>query len=380
MAEAGALKTIVGVEVFRVGTWNGDAYTRKDLDALVEAAKALPKPPLKVGHDFDPTAPAVGYVTNLRREGDVLLADFLDVQPDLYAEIQSRKRDAVSAEIWFNYERDGVLYPKALMAVAILGAQMPGVDLAPLREVVTQAGRAEAVRVFTTRWQEGTRVSDATTKTPEQLAAENASLKAQLEAAKAAADPDLKTKVATLAAENAKLAEQVKALAKGTDAEKLVQLSTENVNLRASQASTQAALETERATRRATEAQAKADRVVVPAFRGTIKALYDLALREPRTVQFAAAAGDPAIETPGEKVVDALVDLLNGPAAKLFVAMSRDGGPAPELASASAGEQLAAKARAYAAAHKVPFDQALTAVRTDPANAHLVTAYAGSGR
>jgi len=191
---------------------------------------------------------------------------------------------------------------------------------------------------------------------------------------------DLKAQVATLAAENGKLKEQVTLLSGGTDATHLSRLATENVALKARADLTAADLAKERAARREADATARAERVIVPAFRPVIKALYDLALEAPRAVKYAAEPTGPAIETPPAAVVDALVTLLNSPAAKLFVTMSETGGTNPNGLAADAGEELVRKAKAYQAAHKVSYEEAWRAVKDDPANAHLKTAYAQDRR
>lgn len=122
-----------GVELFAVGTWNGDEYTEKDLDEMVEAATALPVDrPVFIGHDHKVThdgQPAVGWIENLRREGEKLLGDVMRMPAklkDLMDAGAFRKR---SAEIYWNYkDQDGNVWPRVFKGLALLGADMPAVS------------------------------------------------------------------------------------------------------------------------------------------------------------------------------------------------------------------------------------------------------------
>ena len=129
---------IKGVEIFKTGTHNGDEYTEQDLDAMVGAFGKLDfKPALKVGHTKDaPGAPAYGWVQNLRREGQKLLADFTDMHDSVVDALRKRSYDRVSSEIYFNLKRAGQTFPRALKAVALLGAEVPAVaGLTPMHKM-----------------------------------------------------------------------------------------------------------------------------------------------------------------------------------------------------------------------------------------------------
>jgi hypothetical protein len=150
------LLKIEGVEIFRAGKWNGDTYSREDLDAMVDAfGKVGWRVPLKIGHDDKPGAPAYGWLSRVYRKGEKLLADVVDVTRDVYLAIKNRHFDTCSAEIFFDIERNGKKFKRALKAVAILGAELPGVSgLRPLREVVfasawaaSQAARSRAYQL-----------------------------------------------------------------------------------------------------------------------------------------------------------------------------------------------------------------------------------------
>lgn len=127
-----------GVEIFAVGTHNGDTYSKKDLEAMVEAFNALDfKPALRVGHatpgENESATPSVGWVENLRIEGGKLIADFVNIADEIYAAINKKAFTRVSSEVFWNFERAGRTFSRVLKAVALLGVGIPGVaGLKPL--------------------------------------------------------------------------------------------------------------------------------------------------------------------------------------------------------------------------------------------------------
>lgn len=149
-AMAEPLHEIRGVEIFRVGKWNGDDYSAGDLAAMADAFHQVGfSPPLKLGHTSTDGDRAYGWVRSLRLSGEKLVADLCDVPASLYRVIRERGYDAVSAEIFWNLERNGKKFARVLKAVALLGAEPPAVsDLAPLRSRVLQT-RAETMRSYT---------------------------------------------------------------------------------------------------------------------------------------------------------------------------------------------------------------------------------------
>lgn len=144
------LRTVRGVEVFRTGTWKNDRYDTADLDAMVEAFdKVGYKPAVKLGHAEKSGDPAYGWVQRIYRAGQKLLAD-IEVLPAVYDQIRRRMFDHVSAEIFWNVDRGDRKYPRALKAVALLGAEIPAVaGLAPLRSVVHNIPRGSFHHVAT---------------------------------------------------------------------------------------------------------------------------------------------------------------------------------------------------------------------------------------
>jgi hypothetical protein len=129
-----ALHDIKNAEIFRTGKWNGDTYDESDLDSMIVAASQVGfGVPIKQGHKDVSGEPALGWVENLRREGGVLLADLVGLPEKIFEAIKDRAFDAVSAEIFWDLERNGASYPRVLKALALLGAEVPAVDLKPLR-------------------------------------------------------------------------------------------------------------------------------------------------------------------------------------------------------------------------------------------------------
>jgi hypothetical protein len=128
------MEQLKNVEIFAVGKHNGDDYSEADLDAIVDSFNALDyTPPLKFGHNDQPGAPAAGWIENVRRQGEKLLADFVDMPKEVYDAIRNRRYNTVSCEIYWNLERMGRKFKRALKAVALLGAEIPAVaNLKPL--------------------------------------------------------------------------------------------------------------------------------------------------------------------------------------------------------------------------------------------------------
>lgn len=137
MPYAADLHQVRNVEIFAAGTWNGDKYTEKDLDAMVQAYQENRETlrfPLKLGHNSEQKMlaedglPAAGYVENLRRVGSKLVADFVDIPRKIFELIDNRAYRKVSAEIFWNLTVNGKKYDRLLSAVALLGQDMPAVQ------------------------------------------------------------------------------------------------------------------------------------------------------------------------------------------------------------------------------------------------------------
>ncbi|MDH4120436.1 MAG: hypothetical protein OEV94_01850 [Deltaproteobacteria bacterium] len=147
----------LSAEIFSVGTWNGQTFTRQDLEELAanfERLKDELKPPLKFGHDpaqpvSAPTSvrqaavgqtpagatltgqadgdPSLGWVERLWVAGDKLMASFTHMPEVVWQAISQGRYRRVSAEIYTQVRQNGQSLGKALKAVALLGADLPAV-------------------------------------------------------------------------------------------------------------------------------------------------------------------------------------------------------------------------------------------------------------
>jgi hypothetical protein len=174
---------IKDVEVFGSGEWNGDKYTEADLEALVSAFKESGlKPYLKIGHGEkqglleSDELPAAGWIENLRRRGDKLVADFVRVPKKVYELITAGAYRKVSAEIYVNFKHGDKTLPLALKAVSILGAVTPAVsslqDIINLYDLDVNAKPGSASGEIKAYEYEPTFTEEVMNQTVEKLAAE----------------------------------------------------------------------------------------------------------------------------------------------------------------------------------------------------------------
>ena len=129
---------LLGVEVFRTGTWKGDKYSTSDLTDMVNnfnLLKSRLRPRLKLGHNNEQELlkedgmPAAGYVTNLYMKDNILHADFDNIPDKIFELIKSKQYNDVSVEINWNLkdENTGETFKRVLSAVALLGEEHPAV-------------------------------------------------------------------------------------------------------------------------------------------------------------------------------------------------------------------------------------------------------------
>jgi hypothetical protein len=127
---------IADVEIFAAGKWKNEDYTAQDLDNMVHNFDLLGhkyKAPLKLGHsDKQALAqadgyPALGWVKELKRSGEKLLATFSDVPQKIKQLIDRKAYGRFSSEILWNFTFGGNVHKRVLKAVALLGADMPAV-------------------------------------------------------------------------------------------------------------------------------------------------------------------------------------------------------------------------------------------------------------
>lgn len=131
-------------EIFSVGTWRGSAtveatkdYIAAMVQSYIELNSKVPgfAIPIKLGHNKRVGEPAFGYAENVRMsaDGGTVLADFMDMPPEIVDAITKKQYNAVSVEIYPKVEYAGKTYPNVLSGVALLGAEWPAVKgLKPL--------------------------------------------------------------------------------------------------------------------------------------------------------------------------------------------------------------------------------------------------------
>jgi len=132
-----------GVDLFRVGTWTDskgrkNKWTHADIDGIVDAynkTKESVHAPLKLGHNdkqkiasSDDDEPAIGWVENLKRVGDKLVGDFMNVPDKLADLIEKGAYRSRSAELYPDFEVAGTTYKWLLTGVALLGGRLPAVN------------------------------------------------------------------------------------------------------------------------------------------------------------------------------------------------------------------------------------------------------------
>jgi hypothetical protein len=147
-----------GVEIFKAGLWNGDKYTEDDLDEMVKAFDAIGdkiKPYLKLGHTEKQALlqkeglPAAGWITNLKRVGDTLVAKFSSIPQKIYELIVNKAYGRFSSEIYWNLKDSGKTYKRVLKAVALLGADTPAVTtLDDFINLYIENIEAESIRIY----------------------------------------------------------------------------------------------------------------------------------------------------------------------------------------------------------------------------------------
>lgn len=124
------------VEIFAVGKWNGHVFTVKDLEGIVDAFDTLSdvhEVPLKFGHnDKQPMTDgkmALGWVDSIWVEGKKLFGKFVDMPEVVLSAIEKRRYKKVSVELDVNVSYKGHKFKNVLSGVALLGADLPAVNV-----------------------------------------------------------------------------------------------------------------------------------------------------------------------------------------------------------------------------------------------------------
>ncbi len=367
---------IKGVEIFSTGTHNGDAYAESDLDEMVRAHAALDfRPAIKVGHTKDaPGAPAYGWVQNLRRVGQKLVADFTDMHDSVVEALRKRSYDRVSSEVYFNLNRGGKTFKRALKAVALLGADVPAVaGLKPIHKMEFAA---------TGEFEKFTAHEDALDVSPQAVFDCLSERMSALIQHYSSEDIDMKTKAQELQDRLDELTVKLNAIgedgaddkAKGEQIKKLsadIEAVTTEIKLltqvdadeRSKMAETikanNARIEQLEADARRRSVAEKVATVKVPAFRPGMEAMYAYALTHAaEKVRIYAKDKDGkevSVEQTLVDIADGFVTHINSQAEKLFkaystarVQMREEGSDTP---NEDAGVELDRKVKEYIAKH-----------------------------
>ena len=127
-------------EIFAVGTWNGFPFTLNDLRKMAASFMALGdvlKVPLKLGHNDEQEMtdgqPALGWVTGMSVNEETtppkLVAEFDDVPDVVFQAFEKKLYRSVSIELDFDVTHKGTPYEFVITAAALLGADMPAVNV-----------------------------------------------------------------------------------------------------------------------------------------------------------------------------------------------------------------------------------------------------------
>jgi hypothetical protein len=155
---------IPNVEILSVGSWHGQGcpssgctFTTDDLDTIVASHAATAgslRPPVKLGHDDDQKLlqadgyPAAGWVTNLRRTGEKLIADLVGVPKKIAELMDAGAYRTRSVELDGNIDVGGTTYSILLTGLALLGADLPAVtSLADITALYASRGLTVPTKV-----------------------------------------------------------------------------------------------------------------------------------------------------------------------------------------------------------------------------------------
>ena len=381
VAELAESNVIKGVEIFKTGTHNGDAYTEADLDDMVTAYNDLDfKPAIKIGHSKDaPGAPAYGWVENVRKQGDRLVADFSSMHDSVVEALRNRSYDRVSSEIYYNLKRGGNTFRRALKAVALLGAEVPAVaGLVPLHKMQFAEDGFDSV---------ATCEQNLDVPSPAIAEALVERLAGLVAFSQHSQENDMDIKA--LFAEVKTLSEKLQALADddtGADhTTEIRELTAQMTGIQTKIAEFSAAADTARAKDEADRAADKAriaqleagqrardvsDRIAklsVPALAGSVRALYVYALdnAEAKVKVYSTVDGkEVAADKSLVEVVDGFVADINAQAAKLFkqLGTNTNGDRKDDAENADAGAEVDKRTKEYAAKNKVDYSVAMDAV------------------
>lgn len=126
------------VAIFRAGKYPQGDFDEAALDGIVSRYNPVNAHEAPISLDHEDKGPALGWVSSLKRVGDLLYARFRQVSDDFKEKLRSGSYKKPSVEIYKNYEGQGVPY---LRAVTFLGAQSPAVKGLPQAVFLESAGQ-----------------------------------------------------------------------------------------------------------------------------------------------------------------------------------------------------------------------------------------------
>lgn len=128
------LVSVRGMQIFRVGTWNGKNFTQEDLDTMVSNFNELIGqivPKVKITHRDDQESLAglasYGDMVRMFREGDGLYADFERMPSEVADWVRTGRFAERSVEMYPSMTINGKRYEKIITAVSLLGHEIPAV-------------------------------------------------------------------------------------------------------------------------------------------------------------------------------------------------------------------------------------------------------------
>lgn len=392
------LYSIRDVEIFKVGTWNGDEYSKADLDNMIANFNRVGfQVPVKLGHKEISGGPAYGWVSAIRRVGNKLVADLKDLPKKLWQAIRDHRFDSVSSEVFWDLERNGKKFKRVLKAIALLGSETPAVsDLAPLRTVVNNLGPPEAgydritVYSFALEGEEDmTKIAELEAQVAElsgQLDKANAALKKADDAVKAAtgtekdkATAELKSAqdaVKKLETDLKTAQDQIKGLAESqageiADLKKQVEALTGSMGKMAEE-------------RRKDQIKRLVAEVPIPAFRRYFEVLYEVATTTGKVVKYSQKDGKTA-DASLEHVLKEFVAELKSGSRHIFQDLTsggqdREEGSDPYDVIEDPSAELDKLTKKFMDEHKdIKYGEAAKRVLANPDNANLAAAWKRHG-
>jgi len=126
------------VAVFRAGKYPQGDYSEQDLDEIVRRYDPQGAHEAPISLDHQDKGPALGWVSQLKRQGDLLFARFRQVSEDFLQGFRAGRYKKPSVEIYKDYEGKGYPY---LRAVTFLGVQSPAIKGLPQASFSEGAGQ-----------------------------------------------------------------------------------------------------------------------------------------------------------------------------------------------------------------------------------------------